>query len=146
MKFRLIIGKEHPEEVCVYAQKEGRLTEAIRQLCEEDALRLVGYRDRDAVRLHLHEICCFAVEDNKVFAHTLTGKYQLKCRLYTLEEELPESFVKINQSCIANLEKIERFDASFAGTLNVYFQNGYFDYVSRRNLKTVKERIGKFYE
>ena len=59
-----------------------------------------------------------------------------------MEKKLPENFVKINQSCIANIDKINRFDASFSGTLKLIFKNSYTDYVSRRQLKTVKERIG----
>jgi DNA-binding LytR/AlgR family response regulator len=68
--------------------------------------------------------------------------FQLKERLYMLEEMLDDSFLKINQSCIANIHKIKKFDASFSGALFVTLQNGYKDYVSRRRLKAVKERIG----
>ncbi|MBQ8287780.1 MAG: LytTR family transcriptional regulator [Clostridia bacterium] len=146
MKYKLIIDREHPEEVQVYAHRESSLTRAIERLCEEDAVRLIGYRDREAVRLHLPDVCCFIVEDNKIWALTEREKLLLKCRLYTLEETLPDSFIKLNQSCIANLRRIERFDASFSGTLTVRFPNGYTDYVSRRNLKNVKERLEKFNE
>ncbi|MBQ7355135.1 MAG: LytTR family transcriptional regulator [Clostridia bacterium] len=146
MKCKLIIDRDRPEEVEIRAHRESRLTRAIERLCEEDGVRLIGYREREIVPLHPPDVCCFIVEDNKIFALTATEKLQLKCRLYTLEEELPDSFVKLNQSCSANLAKIERFDSSFAGTLTVLFQGGYTDYVSRRNLKTVKERICKFYE
>ena len=52
------------------------------------------------------------------------------------------NFVKINQSCIVNVNKIERFDTSVSGTLKVSLKNGYTDYVSRRQLKPIKERIG----
>ena len=51
-------------------------------------------------------------------------------------------FVKLNQSCIVNIKKIECFDASLGGALKVTLKNGYRDYVSRRQLKAVKERLG----
>ncbi len=63
-------------------------------------------------------------------------------RLYNIEEMLNKDFIKINQSSIANISKIQKFDASISGTLKVIFKNGYTDYVSRRNIKKVKERIG----
>ena len=69
-------------------------------------------------------------------------KFEIKTRLYVIEEKLPENFIKINQSCIANINQIERFNASISGTLKIRFKNGYTDYVSRRQLKNVKERIG----
>ena len=80
--------------------------------------------------------------ENKVCAVLKDETYQLKERLYTLEEKLPQVFVKINQSCIANIEKIGRFDASISGTLKLTFKNGWTDYVSRRQLKSIKERLG----
>jgi DNA-binding LytR/AlgR family response regulator len=45
-------------------------------------------------------------------------------------------------SCIANLSKIKKFNASFSGSLSVVFKNGYTDYVSRRSVKFIKERLG----
>ena len=40
------------------------------------------------------------------------------------------------------IKKIKKFDTSVSGMLTVTFKNGYRDYVSRRNLKSVKERLG----
>ena len=60
-----------------------------------------------------------------------------------LEESLPDNFLKINKSCIANIDKIKSFDATITGTLAVNFKNGYRDYVSRRRMKSVKERLLK---
>lgn len=142
MKFRIIIDKEREEEVTVCAHEETNLTAEIERLCREDAIELIGYKDRDAVKVEMLEVYCFIVEDGKIFAITENDKLQLKCRLYTVEERLTDSFVKINQSCIANIRMIERFEASIGGALTVKFKNGYCDYVSRRNLKKVKERLG----
>ena len=55
---------------------------------------------------------------------------------------LKDSFVYINQGCLANLKMIDHFDASIGGTLMVVFKSGYKDFVSRRQLKNIKERIG----
>ena len=82
------------------------------------------------------------MQNSKVYAITYEGRYQLRCRLYQLEEKLPQNFVKLNQSCIGNVKKIQRFNASFGGSLSVEFKNGYKDYVSRRQMKAVKERFG----
>ncbi len=142
MKFRLIIDKNHDEEVTVYAHAKTPLTDKIEQLVSENNFELIGYTDKEAVRLNINEICRFFVENNKVFAETAKEKYRLKLRLWQLEEKLPAGFVKINQSCLANIGMIERFDASLTGSLLVKFKNGNTDYVSRRQLKTVKERLG----
>jgi DNA-binding LytR/AlgR family response regulator len=62
--------------------------------------------------------------------------------MYTVEEQLGGRFVKINQSCTVNVDKIERFDVSIGGALRVTLKNGFRDHVSRRQLKAVKERMG----
>ena len=66
----------------------------------------------------------------------------MKKRLYELNEMLKDSFVYINQGCLANLKMIDHFDASISGNLIVITKSGYKDYVSRRQIKNVKERIG----
>ena len=55
---------------------------------------------------------------------------------------MSEDFLKINQSCIVSIDRIERFDVTPGGALTVIMKNGYKDYVSRRQMKAVKERLG----
>jgi len=142
VKFKLIIDPESEEQVIVYAHRESELTDTIKDLISKDEFELNGYTETDIVRLNLQDIICFTVIDNKVYAITVTDTLQIKNRLYKIEEKLPHNFIKINQSCIANIKQIKKFHADFAGTLQVIFKNGYKDYVSRRNLKKVKERLG----
>ncbi len=142
MKYTLLIDPEHPEEVVVHAHEPSALTEAIQALCENNAFELVGYFEKEMFRLNPSDVDCFTVQDNKVYALCNRKNFLLKYRLYELEKQLPHHFVKINQSCIANMKKIERFDASISGSLKVIFKNGYTDYISRRQLKIVKERLG----
>lgn len=142
MKFKIVIDKARDEEVTVYAHKRTPLVDAIEQLVFENGTELIGYIDREAVRFTLSEVYCFTVEAGKVCAITDGGRLQMRYRLYKLEEILPDNFIKINQSCIVNIKAIERFSASISGALQVKLKNGYTDYVSRRNLKFVKERLG----
>ena len=143
MKYTIIIDKNREEEVIVYAKEKSLLTDEIERLLNENRLELIGYdKNGEGVKLTADEVYCFTVEDNKIFAITEKEKLRLRCRLYQLEEVLPEYFVKINQSCVANIRKIARFDTSVSGTLLIKFKNGYKDYVSRRQMKAVKERFG----
>ena len=142
MKCTLIITNEHEEEVVIYARERTKLTDDIKALVGDSVPELMGYKENQAVKLSADEVYCFIVEGNKVYALTDKEKFQLKCRLYQLEEILPDIFVKINQSCLANIRKIGRFDTSVSGTLLIKFKNGYKDYVSRRQMKAVKERFG----
>ncbi len=142
MKCEVIITEKGEEKVLIYTKEETPLVREIISLTEENSMEISGYIDREIVKLNPSEIYCFTVENNKVFALCKKKKYSLRQRLYTLEEMLPENFIKINQSTIANLRLIDRFDASVSGTLKVYFKNGHVDFVSRRQLKTLKEKVG----
>ena len=142
MKCRTVIDKDREEEVVIYVHEKNSLSYEIEELVLGKSLELFGYKDKNIVKLSPSDVFCFTVENNKVYALCEREKYQIKQRLYLLEEILDRDFVKINQSCIANIRKISKFDTSITGTLMVSFKNGHRDYVSRRQMKKVKERIG----
>lgn len=142
MKYQIFIDKEKEEEILIYVHSKTKLIDDIEKLILCNGMEIIGHSDTKAVPLSPADIYCFIVENNKIFAITQKDKLSVKTRLYQLEEALPKSFIKINQSCLANINLIECFDASLSGTLTVKFKNGYIDYVSRRNVKKIKERLG----
>jgi len=145
MKCTIVIDPSREEEICIFAKERTPLIDEIEQLAAEETVPLIGYdADKVAVPLNLTDIYCFSVQDNKVYAHVGKAVLSVRARLYQIEKALPERFVKINQSCIVNIRKIQRFDAALSGTLRVTLTNGYTDFVSRRQLKIVKERLGLF--
>lgn len=78
----------------------------------------------------------------KVFAVTGSGEYILRQRLYELESRLPPSqFVRISNSEIINLRKVDHFDLNFAGTICVKLSDGSTTYVSRRYVSKLKKRL-----
>lgn len=61
-------------------------------------------------------------------------------RLYELEEILDgNKFVRISNSAIINVYKIENLEASINGMITINFKNGEKEYISRRYLKKVKK-------
>lgn len=142
MKCKTVIDKEREEEVLIYAHERNALVEKLEKLVLENPIELFGYSERNVVRLDAEKVEFFSVIGSKVFAYVGKNAFEVRQRLYALEEMLGERFVKINQSCLANANRIARFDASFGGSLKVIFKNGMQDYVSRRQVKCVKERIG----
>lgn len=142
MKCKTVVDPNREEEVIVYVHQRSKLSDDIEEYVTGYSSELIGYLDKSAVKLNQQDIFCIVVENNKIFALTENEKFRLKQRLYTLEEILIKDFVKINQSCIVNIKKIKKFDASFSGALSLTLKNGYKDYVSRRQLKFVKERMG----
>lgn len=142
MKITTIIDKTKEEEIIICAHEKTKLINDIEMFVLENSTELVGYQEGVIKPITLNEIYSFNVFDNKVYACLENEKFMLKQRLYVIEAILNDNFVKINQSCIINIRKIKKFESSFGGVLAVILKNGYKDYISRRQLKVVKERIG----
>lgn len=142
MKCRTVIDRERDEEVVIYVREKSRISEEIERFVSNLASGLIGFEENEIVPINVNDVYCFTVEDGRVYALTNDNKLRLKQRLYEIEDIAGADFLKINQSCLIRVDKIKKFDASLTGGLSVILKNGYKDYISRRQLKTVKERIG----
>lgn len=142
MKYRIEFSETQNEDIVLIAREKSPTLLKIEAILSESERTVFGYAEDRVVRLAIAQITAFTVEDAKVYALTAEGKFRVKDRLYRLEEVFADTFVKINQSCLVNIAHIERFDATIGGALSVTLKGGYRDYISRRQLRTVKERIG----
>ena len=145
MKYTLHITDDRDEEIIVYARQKSALIDKIEKLVYLEGCRttpLIGYLNNDIIEIKAEDVFCFFIEDKKLYASLKNGDALIKKRLYEIEEILGDDFVKINQSTLANMKRIERFSVSIGAALTVHFKNGRKDYVSRRQLKLVKERLG----
>ena len=126
----------------IYLHSERDVARRIAEIAEEEGAELIGYGEGTSVRLSPSDIYAVTVEGGKSYVETVKGRLRMKERLYVLEELMGSDFVRINQSCIVRVRSIERFDVSVGGSLTVTLKNGYKDYISRRQVRVVKERIG----
>lgn len=143
MKFKLIIDPKQEEEVTVTAHQRSPLTDQIETLVQSytGSDRVAAWLDEDMTLLPFSQIECITVLEGKTFAIDTKGiRYRLKQRLYELEARLPDCFIRINKSTIANETRITRFAASFSGAVDAIFKCGYREYVSRRCFATIKRR------
>ena len=77
-----------------------------------------GIKDDRVELLEPASIVRIYAEEGKVLARTENGLYQIRLRLYELEERLDSSiFVRISNSEIVNLKKVKSLDLSFVGTI-----------------------------
>ena len=141
MKFRFE-KVEDKEEIVAYGKEKTKLINLIETLCFQEEHPLVGYSEGEIKELNVLEIECFYTQKEKVYALIDGEIYLIKKRLYELYESCKDTFTYINQGCLANLKMVDHFEASLGGSLLVVFKSGYKDYVSRRQLKNVKERMG----
>ena len=110
----------------------------IQRLLEADGL--IGYRDGEIVPISMGSLLRVYTEDQKVFAQTADGIYQLRQRMYVLEELLDRSvFLRISNAEIVNSRAILRLDLSVSGTIGVELLGGIRTFASRRYVKKIRE-------
>ena len=144
MIFRLNIDKECREEVIANVHERTPLINEIERLVMTESVtdQLPGYTDDEITMLDIHEIEYFLVEDEKTFAIVNGRRYQIRKRLYELEELLPADFVKISKSAIANRKRIVKFKVQLSGAVDAVFESGNTECISRRCFAELKRRYG----
>ena len=119
------------------------ISELMQRLAEEKPRLLAGVKKETVSLLEQEKILRIYAANSKVFAVTEDDEYQVRLRLYELEDRLDRKFfVRISNSEIINLRKIEEFDMSFTGTICVSLSNGAVTYVSRRYIAKIKQLLG----
>lgn len=115
----------------------------VKKLAEDSTQFLAGFQGDTLKILDQQEVLHIYTANGKVFAVTDCGEYQLRLRLYELEERLDRiSFVRISNSEIINLKKVKKFDLNYTGTICVSLTNGTVTYVSRRYVSKIKQVLG----
>ena len=145
MKFTLRVDRNQEEEVTATVHRENaftaRLEEMVRTYSGDD--RLTAYGQDEIKVLSFSDVECIFLEGGKTRAVVHSGeRFTLRARLYEIEEVMPQSFIRLSKSALANREKIERFQVSFSGAVDAVFQSGYRELVSRRCFTEMKRRFG----
>ena len=103
---------------------------------------ILGYQGDRVVRLGPWSVFRFYTSGQRVLAEADQGTYQVRLRIYELEEKLKtQNFIRISQGEIIQLSKVEQFDLGFSGTIQVRLKNGATTYVSRRYVKKLKQAL-----
>lgn len=115
----------------------------IKKLSIDSPQIISGMKDDKLEVLEQTDLIRMYANLGKIYAVTDKGEYIVRLRLYELEERLDKNqFVRISNSEIINLKKVEHFDLSFTGTICVKLTNGTTTYVSRRYVSKIKQILG----
>jgi len=104
--------------------------------------KFVFYKGDTEYYLPLEDILFFETEEKVIFAHTKDAMYQVKYRLYELEEFLQGHFMRISKSTILNIHQIYSIRKNLASSSLVAFQNTHKQvFVSRHYYKPLKDKL-----
>lgn len=132
-----------PKVVIVTDKYTEEINLLVKKLSEHQPSVVVGFKNDEVSILDLDKVIRFYSASQKVYAVSENSEYIVKLRLYELEQRIMSSeFVRISNSEIINLRKIEGFDLSFSGTICVKLKDGSASYVSRRYVTKIKQVLG----
>lgn len=145
MEVEIVIKKELQETKLVIYCNE--LTKEVQQLVDRlgtmQFKTVAGIQDENIFLLNPEDIDCFYSENQKVYAKVGQKAFWVKKKLYELEEMLTgTSFVRVSNSCIVNMDQVDRLDISYAGTIELILKTGEREFVSRRYVAKIKKYLG----
>ena len=97
---------------------------------------------RDGRRVEVPVVDLFYAEsvDDRVFLYTATDSYEIRIKLYELEELLKKkSFLRISKSMIVNLMKITSVRPALNGRFSAILKNGEEIIISRKYVPALKQ-------
>jgi len=146
MNIRIEIDNETKENEVIIRCKE--LSEEIKnvEIMLRDMLspkkQITFYRGETEYYFSLEDILFFETEENCVNAHSIDNIYNVKYKLYELEEILPGYFMRVSKSTILNTNHIYSITRSISSSSRVEFQNTHKQvYVSRYYYKPLKIKL-----
>lgn len=145
MKIHMDINKDYDELTVIIKAKEitKEVTNLMEKLENNKDKTIVGKNNQKMYILNPQDITLFYTSNQKVYADSKDGTFEVKEKLYELEESLKGySFVRISKFAIANINEIKNIEMFFNGTLVVNFNNGKQETISRRYVSKVKNFIG----
>ena len=144
MKVRIELDPQMDEPEMII--RGPRLTEEVTRLqqliLEQKMMPLTFYKDRSEYFVDVSEILFFETDGEKIYGHTREEAYEVRQKLYELEEILPIAFCRISKSTIVNAKQIYSIEKSFSGTSTVnFYQTHKQVHVSRHYYQLLKERL-----
>lgn len=143
MKIRIELDSEIKENEVVIRCNELKeeiikIQKIISELIDEKK-EMVFYKDNTEYYVSIDEILFFETEENSIYAHVLNNVYQVKYKLYELEEILPRNFVRISKSTIVNIDHIYSITRNITSSSLVEFKGTHKKvYASRFYYKVLK--------
>ena len=110
---------------------------------EREALRsaLLLREGDELIRVSTSEISQIVADGNEVVVHSGQRRFRLRRTLSELEEDLPETFVRIHRSRVVNLDAIDRMEPAGGGRLTVHLTDGNHAIASRSGAGRLKQRV-----
>lgn len=120
------------------------ILETVKRLKNKDTKDSVAVQSGDAILMvPTKDVFYFDAVDNKVFVYTKDKSYEIKAKLYEIEEDNSfTSFIRVSKNTIVNIKKIEHLSPEFNGRFVAKLHNGEKILISRSYVPLLKKKLG----
>ena len=110
MKVRIELdpSTDEPEILIRAPRLTPELTQLQERILEQKVAPLAFYKDRSEYFLDVASILFFETDGEKIFGHTKDEAYEVKQKLYELEELLPIAFCRISKLSLIHISEPTR--------------------------------------
>ncbi len=136
-------AKGDEDEIIIRCRNVSDELLSVINVIKQEQLHVIGYDAKDIVSLSPAEIYYFESVDNKVFAYCDKKVYEIKSKLYEIEETYNYfGFFRISKSAVVNIKKISSISPLFNGKLTANLANGEKIVISRQYVADLKRKLG----
>lgn len=136
------ITDEKDEKITIECHEVTREVNSIVRFVKSLQKTISGELDDREYEISIQDIYYIESVDNKSYLYTKNKVYQIREKLYEIEETLSESsFLRVSKSVVVNLLKIKSIKPALNGRFSAVLTNGEAVIISRKYVPTLKEKI-----
>ena len=130
------------EQVLIECVEVTKDIEDIRVYAMTKGTSLSGINNERVYQFKLENVFYFEAVDERVFAYTKEHTYEMRIRLYELENAYADRhFVRCSKSFIINLMKLESISPALNGRFTAHMKNGEKVIISRQYVPALKQAV-----
>ncbi len=133
---------EEPEVLEIRCHKVTDDVQEIISFVKSRQGRLSAQKDGQSIEIPVIDIFYAESVDNRVFIYTSKESYEIRLKLYELEEMLKtKSFLRVQKSMLINLMKIKSIKPALSGRYTALLKNGEEIVISRKYVADLKTAL-----
>lgn len=130
------------EQVVIECVEVTKDIEDIRVYALTKGTTLTGVCDERTYQFKLENVFYFEAVDERVFAYTKGRVYEMKIRLYELENAYSaKHFIRCSKSFVINLMKLESISPALNGRFTAHMKSGEHIIISRQYVPALKQAV-----
>lgn len=136
------VEKKEQEQVVIECVEITKEIKDIYSYALSKGVELSGIDNGRIEKIRLEDVYYFEALDEKVFAYTPKQVFEIKLRLYEVEQAyVSHHFIRCSKSVVLNLMQLKSISPALNGRFFAHLKNGEKVMISRQYISSIKEVI-----